>query len=288
MNSHLVDLLRLLELERLEENLFRGSSRDIGSAQVFGGQVLGQALSAAYATTEGRSVHSLHAYFLRRGDFNAPIVYEVDRSRDGHSFSSRRVIAIQHGEQIFHMAASFQVPEAGLEHQIDMPPVPMPEQLPDAFEVPAEMRMDLPPAALRFLRRDIPFEFRIVQPVNYARPAREPPRQDVWFRAVDRLPTDELLHRCLLAYVSDYHLIGTAMRPHGISMATPNVVVASIDHAMWFHRPSRVDDWLLYSMDSPSASGARGFARANIFTREGVLVASTTQEGLLRVVAPKA
>jgi acyl-CoA thioesterase-2 len=286
VNPHLVDLLGLLELERLEENLFRGSSRDIGSAQVFGGQVLGQALSAAYATTEGRGVHSLHAYFLRRGDFNAPIVYEVDRSRDGHSFSSRRVIAIQHGEQIFHMAASFQIPEEGLEHQMPMPSVPLPESLPDAFDPPLELRAKLPQAALRFLRKDIPFEFRIVQPVNYAHPVKEPPRQDVWFRAVDHLPQDELLHRCLLAYVSDYHLIGTAMRPHGISMATPNVVVASIDHAMWFHRPVRVDDWLLYSMDSPSASGARGFARANIFTRDGVLVASTCQEGLLRVLKP--
>jgi acyl-CoA thioesterase-2 len=287
MNPYLVDLLRLLELERLEVDLFRGSSRDIGSAQVFGGQVLGQALSAAYATTEGRSVHSLHAYFLRRGDFNAPIVYEVDRSRDGHSFSSRRVIAIQHGEQIFHMAASFQVPEAGLEHQIDMPAVPPPESLRGAFDVPPELREGLPEAALRFLRKDMPFEFRAVQPVNYLKPAHEAPRQDVWFRAVDRLPQDDLLHRCLLAYVSDYHLIGTAMRPHGISMATPGVVVASIDHAMWFHRPVRVDDWLLYSMDSPSASGARGFARASIFTREGVLVASTAQEGLVRVTTGK-
>ena len=287
MNTHLVDLLRLLELERLENDLFRGSSRDIGSAQVFGGQVLGQALSAAYATTEGRSVHSLHAYFLRRGDFNAPIVYEVDRSRDGHSFSSRRVIAIQHGEQIFHMAASFQVPEQGLEHQIEMPDVPPPETLPGAFEVPLELRTGLPEAALRFLRKDIPFEFRIVQRVNYVHPAREPPRQDVWFRAVDRLPQDELLHRCLLAYASDYHLIGTAMRPHGITMATPGVVVASIDHAMWFHRPVRVDDWLLYAMDSPSASGARGFARANIYSRDGTLVASTAQEGLLRVMPPR-
>ena len=287
MNPYLVDLLRLLELERLEEDLFRGSSRDIGSAQVFGGQVLGQALSAAYATTEGRSVHSLHAYFLRRGDFNAPIVYEVDRSRDGHSFSSRRVIAIQHGEQIFHMAASFQVPENGLDHQVDMPVVPGPQDVPDAFDLPQDIRQHLPELAQRFLRRDMPFEFRLVQPVNYAQPLRQAPRQDVWFRAVDRLPDDELLHRCLLAYVSDYHLIGTAMRPHGISMATPGIVVASIDHAMWFHRPVRVDDWLLYAMDSPSASGARGFARASIFTRTGVLVASTAQEGLLRVVKPR-
>jgi len=287
MNPNLADLLKLLGLERLEINLFRGTSRDIGSAQVFGGQVLGQALVAAYATVEDRHVHSLHAYFLRRGDFNAPIVYEVDRSRDGQSFSSRRVVAIQHGEQIFHMSASFQVPEQGLEHQMVMPAVPPPESLRDVFDLPLEMRAQLPAGALRFLKREMPFEFRVVQPVDYAHPAREPPRQDVWFRAVDKLPDDEQLHRCLLAYVSDYHLIGTAMRPHGISMATPNVVVASIDHAMWFHRPVRVDDWLLYSMDSPSASGARGYARANLFTRAGVMVASTAQEGLIRVVPPR-
>ncbi len=284
MNPHLVDLLRLLELERLEDNLFRGSSRDIGRAQVFGGQVLGQALSAAYATTTGRNVHSLHAYFLRRGDFNAPIVYEVDRSRDGHSFSSRRVIAIQHGEQIFHMSASFQVPEQGLEHQATMPVVAGPESLPDAFEVPPALRDQLPELAQRFLRREMPFEFRLVQPLDYLQPAREAPRQSLWFRAVDHLPDDDLLHRCLLAYASDYHLVGTALRPHGLSIASPGVVMASIDHAMWFHRPVRVDQWLLYDMESPSASGARGLARASIFTREGVLVASTAQEGLIRVV----
>lgn len=284
MNPHLADLLGLLQLEQLEDRLFRGQSRDIGSAQVFGGQVLGQALRAAYATTEGRVVHSLHAYFLRRGDFTAPIIYEVDRSRDGHSFSSRRVIAIQHGEQIFHMAASFQVPETGLDHQFPMPDCPAPETLPCLYDVPVELREQLPSAVRRLMRDDIPFEFRLVQPVNYAHPAHEPPRQDVWLRAIDVLPDDALLHQCLLAYVSDYHLIATAMRPHGISMATPGVVVASIDHAMWFHRPVRVDDWLLYAMDSPSASGARGFARASLFNRQGVLVASTAQEGLLRVV----
>lgn len=285
MNPHLADLLSVLQLEQLEDRLFRGQSRDIGSAQVFGGQVLGQALRAAYATTEGRIVHSLHAYFLRRGDFTAPIIYEVDLSRDGHSFSSRRVIAIQHGEQIFHMAASFQVPEPGLDHQLPMPDCPAPETLPRLDDVPLELREQLPQAVRRLIREDMPFEFRLVQPIDYAHPVREAPRQDVWLRAVDVLPDDALLHQCLLAYVSDYHLIGTAMRPHGICMATPGIVVASIDHAMWFHRPVRVDDWLLYSMDSPSASGARGFARASLFNRQGVLVASTAQEGLLRVVA---
>ena len=283
MNPHLADLIRLLDLERLEDNLFRGTSRDIGSPQVFGGQVLGQALRAAYATTEGRRAQSLHAYFLRRGDFNAPIVYEVDRSRDGHSFTSRRVVAIQHGAQIFHMAASFQSAEEGAEHQLPMPEVTGPEALPSLYDLPVDLRDQLPPALRKLVRDDIPFEFRLVQPVNYQRPVAEPPRQDVWLRAIGPLPDDPLLQQCLLAYVSDYHLIATALRPHEVSMATPGITVASIDHAMWFHRPARVDEWLLYSMDSPSASGARGFARANLFTREGVLVASTAQEGLIRL-----
>jgi acyl-CoA thioesterase-2 len=287
MQAALAELLQLLELERLEINLFRGASRDIGSPQVFGGQVLGQALRAAFATVEGREVHSLHAYFLRRGDFRAPIVYEVDRSRDGHSFSSRRVVAIQHGEQIFHMAASFQVPEPGLEHQVPMPAVPSPEQMPDLRELLEAVRAPLPPALARFAGRHSPFEFRPVQVPDLRNPRRESPRQDLWFRAADRLGDDPVLHACLLAYVSDYHLIGTAMRPHGLTIATPGVVVASIDHAMWFHRPARVDDWLLYSIESPAAAGARAFARASLFTREGVLVGSTAQEGLLRVSQPR-
>jgi acyl-CoA thioesterase II len=285
MQAPLAELLQLLELERLEINLFRGASRDIGSPQVFGGQVLGQALSAAFATIEGRQVHSLHAYFLRRGDFKAPIVYEVDRSRDGHSFSSRRVVAIQHGEQIFHMAASFQVPEEGLCHQIEMPQVPFPEQLPDLRELIEAGNQELPAAVRRFAGRNSPFEFRVVDPPDPQSPRRSSPRQDVWFRAIDRLDDDLQRHFCLLAYVSDYHLIGTAMRPHGYTMASKGIVIASIDHAMWFHRPVRVDDWLLYSIESPAAAGSRGFARASLFTREGVLVASTAQEGLLRVTA---
>ncbi|MCC6632660.1 MAG: acyl-CoA thioesterase II [Gammaproteobacteria bacterium] len=278
----LAELLQLLELEPLELNLFRGASRDIGSPQVFGGQVLGQALRAAYATVEGREVHSLHAYFLRRGDFRAPIVYQVDRSRDGGSFSSRRVVAIQHGEQIFHMAASFQVPEEGLTHQIAMPDVPPPEALPDLREL-IEAAGPLPPAVGRFAGRDSPFEFRTVQPVNFRSAEVAPPRFDVWFRTAGSPGSDARQHRCLLAYVSDYHLIGTAMRPHGLTLASPGVVVASIDHAMWFHREVRVDDWLLYSIESPTMAGARGFAHASIFRRDGLLVASTAQEGLVRV-----
>ena len=283
MRAELADLLGLLQLERLERDLFRGESRDIGNPQVFGGQVLGQALTAAHATVEGRQVHSLHAYFLRRGDVNAPIVYEVDRSRDGHSFSSRRVVAIQHGEQIFHMAASFQAEEAGIEHQIDAASVPPPESLPDLRAVVADQLASLPAAAQRLLKRDTPFEFRAVEPTSYSAPRAEPPVQHVWFRVTDPLPPDEDLHRCLLAYVSDYHLIGTALRPHGLSMASPGLVIASIDHAMWFHRQVRIDDWLLYAMDSPSASGMRGFARGSVYARDGRLIASTAQEGLVRL-----
>ncbi|HEX5208689.1 MAG TPA: acyl-CoA thioesterase II [Steroidobacteraceae bacterium] len=283
MNAQLADLLRLLELEPLEVNLFRGESRDIGSAQVFGGQVLGQALTAASATIEGRIVHSLHAYFLRRGDFNAPIVYQVDRSLDGHSFSNRRVVAIQHGEPIFNMAASFQVLEEGFEHQIAMPTVPPPEELPDSSRPPPELLARLPERLRRFLEQPRPFEFRLVQPFDYVAPQGAPPSRQVWFRAVDRLPADERLHRRLLAYLSDYFLLDTATLPHGSVFLRSSIVMASIDHAMWFHRPLRVDDWLLYAVESPSASGARGFARANVYARDAKLVASTAQEGLVRL-----
>jgi len=285
VDPRVADLLSLLELEQLEVNLFRGESRDIGSPQVFGGQVLGQALRAASRTVTGRIVHSLHAYFLRRGDFNAPIVYEVDRSRDGHSFSNRRVVAIQHGEQIFNMAASFQVMEPGLEHQVSMPQVPAPESLPDTSRAPRELLARLPERVQRLLETSRPFEFRSVQPIDHLQPQRIAPARQVWFRAVGPVPDDETLNRCLLAYVSDFYLLETATLPHGVSALSEKAIIASIDHAMWFHRPLRVDDWLLYAVDSPSASGARGFARANVFARDGRLVASTAQEGLVRVVA---
>ena len=282
MDQRIADLLTLLELEQLEVNLFRGASRDIGSPQVFGGQVLGQALFAASATVEGRVVHSLHAYFLRRGDFNAPIVYQVDRALDGHSFSNRRVVAIQHGQQIFNMTASFQVQEDGFEHQVGMPKVPRPEDLPDSTVPPVEFLEHLPEKMRRFLEQPRPFEFRSVQKIDYLRPRREDPTRQVWFRAVGKLPDDEKLHRCLLAYVSDYFLLDTATLPHGAAFAHNTLTMASIDHAMWFHRPLRVDDWLLYAVESPSASGARGFARAGLFGLDGRLVASTAQEGLVR------
>jgi len=281
MDARIADLLSLLELERLEVDLFRGESRDVGSPQVFGGQVLGQALTAASASIEGRVVHSLHAYFLRRGDFNAPIVYQVDRSLDGHSFSNRRVVAIQHGAQIFNMAASFQIPEQGLDHQIDMPTVPPPEALPDASSPPPELVKHMTERLRQFFARPRPFMFRPVQH-GPEQEGGEPARQ-IWFKAVGPLPDDEALHRCLLAYASDFFLLGTSTLPHNPSKLEGHLVMASVDHAIWFHRPLRVDEWLLYDMRSPSASGARGFAQAGVFSRDGRLVATIAQEGLVRL-----
>ena len=285
MHPVLADLVSLLQLERIEDNIFRGDSRDIGGPQVFGGQVLGQALSAAQHTVEGRVAHSLHAYFLRRGDMHAPIVYEVDRSRDGGSFSNRRVVAIQHGRPILNLAASFQRIESGLEHHDDMPDVPGPDGLADMTEVPAKVRAAMPQKIRRFLTRKRPFEFRPVSPMRFDSAEKRQPQHRIWIKAVDRLPDDRILHQNLLAYVSDFELLGTSTMPHGIPMIGGNLIMASLDHAMWFHRDFRIDDWLLYSMDSPNAGGARGFARGQFFTRDGQLVASVAQEGLVRVVA---
>jgi acyl-CoA thioesterase-2 len=288
MDSRLADLQRQFELERLEVNLFRGESRDTGSPQVFGGQVLGQALKAASATIDdGRICHSLHAYFLRRGDFNKPIVYSVDRSRDGGSFSARRVLAIQNGEQIFICSASFQLPEPGLEYQASMPKVPPPEELQPFAKPPAAVLEKLPEKLRRWLEIERPFEFRPVQQYNPLAPVACEPVRQIWMRAVDKLPDDEALHRCLMAYISDYWLLDTTTMPHGSSFLRGNLIMASIDHAIWFHRPGRVDDWLLYSLDSPSSSGSRGFARGSLYSRTGVLVASTAQEGLIRLVQPQ-
>jgi acyl-CoA thioesterase-2 len=286
MSSPIVgELIDLLQLERLEDNLFRGQSRDIGTRYVFGGQVLGQALSAAQRTVDpDRAVHSLHAYFLRAGDIEAPIVYDVDRSRDGKSFSVRRVVAIQHGQPIFNFAASFQVHDAGIEHQFAMPDVAPPEQLGPAVPVPADELAKMPVKLQRWLGRKGPFEFRYVSRRNEIKPEKRPPYQQIWFRLIDRAPDDDALHRALLAYASDFHLIGTAMLPHGISYLQHNVQVASLDHALWFHRPFRADEWLLYACDSPTAQGARGLTRGLVFARDGRLVASTSQEGLIRLL----
>jgi acyl-CoA thioesterase II len=282
LNALLADVLRVLELERLEINLFRGASRDSGQRRVFGGHVLGQALTAAYATLETRSVHSLHAYFLRAGDPTHPILYEVDRSRDGNSFSSRRVVAIQRGEQIFHMSASFHAQEPGIDRQGEMPGAPAPESLPEMAEAVAELERQAPDLPRPFLAQQRAFEFR---PVRLPDPREEVPREprlSVWFRAGDRMPDDDIVHRCLLAYASDYYMLGVASLDARLAVGRNEIQMASIDHAMWFHRPARVDDWLLYVLDSPSASGSRGFARGSIFSRDGRLVASTAQEGLVR------
>ncbi|MES2859748.1 MAG: acyl-CoA thioesterase II [Pseudomonadota bacterium] len=288
MTPPVSELIDLLSLERLEDNLFRGQSRDIGTKYVFGGQVLGQALSAAQATMdsagESRDAHSLHGYFLRAGDITAPIVYNVDRTRDGGSFSVRRVTAIQHGQPIFFLAASFQQHEEGAEHQLSMPEVPMADDLPPAPTLAPDQLAKLPTKVQRWLSRQGPFEFRHVYPRDELDPPKRPPFQQVWFRLSEKVGDAPELHRALLAYASDFHLLGTTTFPHGISYYQPNVQMASLDHALWFHRGFRADDWLLYSIDSPSAQGSRGLARGQVFDRAGRLVASSVQEGLIRVV----
>ncbi|MEQ1801368.1 MAG: acyl-CoA thioesterase II [Gammaproteobacteria bacterium] len=283
MAYRLSDLIELLDLEPIEKNIFRGQSRDIGTPQVFGGQVLGQALAAANRTVEGRPVHSLHAYFLKRGDVQAPIIYEVDRARDGGSFSSRRVVAIQHGEQIFNMAASFQVAEEGLEHQVAMPQVPGPDELQDLEALAREFSGELPARMQRFLKWERPIQVRPVDPRQFLfRDSRVPVKQ-LWMKTAEPLPADSLLHQALLAYISDYELIGTVTLPHGLHATREGLQMASLDHAMWFHRPVRVDEWLLFSLDSPAAAGGRGLARGYVFTAGGKLVATLAQEGLIRV-----
>ena len=287
-NPVVAELVELLGLERLEDNLFRGQSRDIGTRYVFGGQVLGQALSAAQQTVEiSRGAHSLHAYFLRAGDIAAPIVYNVERTRDGRSFSTRRVIAIQHGEQIFNCTVSFQIDEQSFEHQTAMPDVPQADALPSRKVLSAEELEKLPAKLQRWLGSRGPFELRYVEPRNDFNPGKLKPVQHIWFRLVDRIGDSPALHRAVVAYASDFNLIGTAMLPHGISWLNGNVHLASLDHAMWFHRPFRADEWLLYSLDSPTAQGARGLARGQIFSADGHLVASTAQEGMMRLADDK-
>lgn len=287
MNHVLKDLVNLLDLQALEVNLFRGNSRDLGGKSVFGGQVLGQALVAAGRTVDDAVPHSLHGYFLRAGDMQAPIVYEVDRVRDGRSFAARRVQAIQFGHVIFTMIASFQTPEDGLQHQAQMPQVPPPEGLVSQHELRAawmERHRDQIPERLRErLLRPLAIEFKPVHPWDPLAPERRAPQQAIWFRAAGTLPDDPILHRCILAYASDFNLLSTALMPHARSFLQPDMAVASIDHALWLHRDVRVDDWLLYAMDSPSAQAARGFSRGQVFTLDGTLVASVAQESLMRV-----
>jgi acyl-CoA thioesterase-2 len=283
MSAVLTELVDLLSLERIEENLFRGRSQDLGWGTVFGGQVLGQALSAAAQTVPAeRQVHSLHGYFLRIGDVGRGIVYEVDRIRDGRSFTTRRVVAVQRGRAIFNLAASFQLQEPGYDHQDPMPGVPGPEGLPSHLELTRRHLDRIPEQFRPWATIERPIETRPVDPRDPLTPRPHPPTRSVWVRATGDLPDDQPLHRYLLAYACDLHLLTTAMNPHGVTWLTPGMQVASLDHAMWFHRPLRMDRWLLHVMHSPSASGARGLVQGRFFDRQGRLVASTAQEGLIR------
>jgi len=284
MSKVLDELVKLLALERIEENLFRGESQDLGWGTVFGGQVLGQALSAAVQTVPPeRQAHSMHAYFLRPGDVKKPIVYEVDRLRDGGSFTTRRVVAVQSGRPIFNMSASFQIAEEGFTHQDAMPTVPDPESLrPDREALLAQVAT-LPAHVRERALAEQPFDARTVDGVDdmLSAPAK-PPQRSIWLRSSGKLPDDPALHRYLLAYASDHAFIATALLPHAVTWLSPGMHVASLDHVMWFHQPFRIDDWLLYVMDSPAAQGARGLVRGRVFTRDGRLVASAAQEGLIR------
>ena len=282
MSRALDQLLTILDIERLEENLFRGLSPQVGWQRVFGGQVIGQALVAANRTVNGRLTHSLHAYFLRAGDPSVPIIYTVDRIRDGGSFTTRRVVAVQHGQAIFSMAASFHKEETGLEHQIKMPEVPPPESLPSEAELKACLIDRVPPQVKAYWERERPIEIRPVDLSRYLTPGNHDPSQQVWIRATGELSNDQSLHQCVLAYASDFTLLDTALIAHGRFVFDPKLILASLDHALWFHRKLRADEWLLYAQDSPISGGGRAFCRGMLFTRDGKLVASTAQEGLLR------
>jgi acyl-CoA thioesterase II len=278
------DLLNLLDLEPIEFNIYRGRNRDIGSGRVFGGQVLSQALVAAQRTVdEERVAHSLHGYFILPGDLDIPIIYFVDRLRDGKSFTTRQVTAIQHGRAIFNMSVSFHVREPGLEHQLPMPDVPPPESLRSELDIIRERTPDnLPEDLKRLIKQDRPIDFRLVEDVDPFNPVKQPPVRHIWVKANGSMPDETLSHEAVLAYASDYGLLGTALQPHGRTYRRPDIQVASLDHSLWIHGPCRMDEWLLYAIDSPVSAGARGFARGSIFTRDGKLVASVAQEGLMR------
>jgi acyl-CoA thioesterase-2 len=284
MSRAVDDLLAILDLEQLEQNLFRGRSPQVGWQRVFGGQVVGQALVAACRTvdTGARPPHSLHAYFLLPGDPKVPIIYDVDRIRDGKSFATRRVVAIQHGAAIFSMSASFHVDEPGFAHAAPMPDVPPPEDLPGEQEIRSRVLPIMPDPVRAYFERERPIELRPVEFTRYL--SREPlePKFNVWIRATGRLPDDPTIHHCVLAYASDMTLLDSTLIAHGRTVFERSIQGASLDHALWLHRPFRADEWLLYAQDSPSASGARGFARGLIFSRDGRLVASVAQEGLIR------
>ncbi len=277
------DLIALLDLEEIEKNHYRATSPNEGWQRVYGGQVIGQALVAASRTVpDERSAHSLHGYFLRAGDTSVPILYKVDRIRDGRSFTTRRVVAIQHGRPIFNMSISFQVPEQGFSHQFDMPGAPAPETLPDEEALREAWAEQMPPEFAESFNRERPIEIRPIDPMDVFHPEKRPPRQMCWMKSRESLPDDPRLHQCVLAYLSDWSLLDTATLPHAVSFMQDNMQMASLDHAMWFHRPFRADEWLLYVQDSPSASSSRGLNRGLVYDRKGSLVASAAQEGLMR------
>ncbi len=277
-------LIALLDLEPIEQNIYRGQNRDIGSGRIFGGQVLAQALVAAGHTIEqeDRAAHSLHGYFILQGDLSIPVVYFVDRTRDGRSFTTRRVKAIQHGHAIFTLSASFHRTETSLSHQVPMPDVPPPEDLASEIDILREQAHRLPANLRTILTQDRPLDFRPVEPITLLDRSFRAPFRHIWIRSAGPMSDELVHHQAALAYASDYGLLSTALQPHGRTVRDEDIMAASLDHSMWFHRPFRVDDWLLYSIESPVAHGARGFGRGTFYTRDGQLVASAAQEGLLR------
>jgi acyl-CoA thioesterase II len=285
MSSAIQDVLAILDLETLEVNLFRGRSPQSRWQRVFGGQVIGQALVAACRTVDDVAVrppHSLHAYFLLGGDPKVPIIYEVDRIRDGKSFTTRRVNAIQHGRAIYSMSVSFHVVEDGLTHQLEMPAVPMPDALPSEAEIKDHILPRMPDPVRRYYQSERPIELRPVEYGRYLGEKLEGGRYHMWIRATGRLPDEPAIHQCVLAYASDMTLLDAALIPHGRTVFNEDIMAASLDHSLWFHRPFRADEWLLYAQDSPNLGGSRGFSRGSIFASDGTLVASVAQEGLLR------
>lgn len=287
MNPVLSSFLDILDLEQIEVNIFRGQNRPLGRTRVYGGQVLAQALVAAGRTVaDARFTHSLHAYFILPGDLDAPIIYDVDRLRDGGSFTTRRVTAIQHGRPIFNLSCSFHKEEPGMDHQSEMPNVPGPDDLPSEVELARGISEMIPESVRDIYTRDRPIEFRPVNPINPFAPDKRVPLSHTWVRAVDEVPGGVLMQQAILAYASDWGLLGAALLPHGHSFFQREVQAASLDHAIWFHRPFKAHEWLLYTMESPSASGARGFTRGSLHTQQGELVASVVQEGLIRLINP--
>ncbi len=281
------ELLTLLDLEPIEQNIFRGQSQDLGFGNVFGGQVLGQSLSAASKTVNSLfQAHSMHGYFMRPGDATKPIVYTVDCIRDGRSFTTRRVVAVQNGRAIFSMSASFHREETGFDHQEEKPEIPGPDGIEPELEMAKRLARQSPPGLFDKLLCKKPIEIRVVNPVNPFDPKIMPPEKFVWFRAISTMPDDIATHRYMLAYASDFHLVSTSLYPHGKSFWVPDMQVASLDHAIWFHRPFRMDQWLLSVMKSPSACKGRGMNISKVFTRDGQLVATVAQEGLIRQIKP--